>query len=159
MGCDIHAFIESRSSFSGSGLFRVKAQLEIPRNYEIFNLMAGVRGPNDPLFPLKGIPEDSCSTIKMSFGNRIVDTEEEAKFDGTILRLEAKITIDRVKLSRIDNDYILKSGLHSPSWLSTQEFRKVIKSYNRTDFTIINAIYMFMKHLKEEARIVFCFDN
>lgn len=54
MGTDIHAKIETQMS----GVWWQDASIEIGRNYDLFGLMAGVRGTDAPLFPPRGLPED-----------------------------------------------------------------------------------------------------
>lgn len=59
MGCDIHLFTEVK--IRGEWLFY--GQIHMPRNYELFSLMAGIRGNRQPIVSPKGIPSDlSCIT-------------------------------------------------------------------------------------------------
>lgn len=53
MGCDIHAFVESREFSDDS--YWYQAEISLSRNYRMFGLLAGVRG-NDELFTPKGFP-------------------------------------------------------------------------------------------------------
>lgn len=67
MGCDIHVYVEyklQRGLGSGearwwSGIIR---NPYMPRDYQLFNRLAGVRGETAPLVPLRGFPIDSHHT-------------------------------------------------------------------------------------------------
>lgn len=57
MGCDIHALIE----WPGKGpTLQVVAEINLPRDYDLFGLMADVRTRDDvtPLFQARGMPDD-----------------------------------------------------------------------------------------------------
>jgi hypothetical protein len=58
MGCDIHPFLEIESFEAGQCNSLYNVQPDLPRHYELFAAMAGVRGGATPLFPPRGIPDN-----------------------------------------------------------------------------------------------------
>ncbi|MCI5065264.1 hypothetical protein MRY87_06035 [bacterium] len=64
MGCDIHAWVEYRSS--GESEAQVFGEIWFGRNYELFGLIAGVRG-YEMLFSPRGLPEGMDSMLAKDF--------------------------------------------------------------------------------------------
>ena len=54
MGCDIHAYIEFRLG----GTWELHSEALWFRDYELFGLLAGVRGSEEPLYRPRGLPDD-----------------------------------------------------------------------------------------------------
>lgn len=78
MGCDIHVILEKKTdekynSWERVSLYHVSPytnRLEIvepynDRDYELFSLLAGVRGYHEPLVSLRGVPENLSSETEM----------------------------------------------------------------------------------------------
>lgn len=59
MGCDIHAMMEvnDRNIWLNGG------DPDISRNYDIFSLLAGVRGTHVPISEPRGIPENASAVL------------------------------------------------------------------------------------------------
>ena len=77
MGCDIHMFIEKKASekydiWEQVALYRVNKnnhKLEVApfydgRDYELFSLLAGVRGWHEPFVDLRGLPNNMSSEVE-----------------------------------------------------------------------------------------------
>lgn len=76
MGCDIHDFVEHRTP---SGVWQCHHalrnedgrtwldDLDIPRNYALFALLAGVRGEFDFSFGERGFPEDASPPVRKEY--------------------------------------------------------------------------------------------
>lgn len=65
MGCDIHAHLEIKVEEK----WIYYGNPRIPRNYELFSIMAGVRGNEKPIAKIRGIPEDANITTALHFIN------------------------------------------------------------------------------------------
>jgi hypothetical protein len=63
MGCDIHLHTEIKIN----GTWHHYTEPRVPRCYELFGLMAGVRGDNDPIVAPKGFPDDSSEVSRLMF--------------------------------------------------------------------------------------------
>lgn len=87
MGCDIHVFIERRVKGVWQKVEVDKDLLPESRNYELFGLLAGVRGlENKPWFSDRGWPRDSCykEDMNMDFHNHTyfyVDELDKVRWD------------------------------------------------------------------------------
>jgi hypothetical protein len=55
MGCDIHLYVEYKSDGMWHTLIR---DPHCSRDYQLFTILAGVRGVDEPLVPLRGFPAD-----------------------------------------------------------------------------------------------------
>lgn len=63
MGCDIHAHMEVKINNE----WYHYSVLQIPRNYELFERMAGVRGDvENAIFPPRGMPDDSTVVTQLA---------------------------------------------------------------------------------------------
>ena len=110
MGCDIHVVLERKIEDKWQGVFvyRVtdanaiqKVEPYDGRNYELFSILAGVRGSHEPLIDPRGLPNDmSGATLEIidwwegdyhtptwydmfelnTFADRYKDNEEYARF-------------------------------------------------------------------------------
>ena len=54
MGCDIHLHVEVQIA----GRWEHYSELDVERCYLLFGIMAGVRGDERPVAPLRGLPSD-----------------------------------------------------------------------------------------------------
>jgi hypothetical protein len=55
MGTDIHTIVQVKK---GRKWVTVARNVADGRNYELFELLAGVRGPAEPVIPLRGLPPE-----------------------------------------------------------------------------------------------------
>lgn len=61
MGCDIHAYLEKYEKNEWKCIRRL---YEDCRCYNLFGLLAGVRTPIIPIFPLRGIPKNISQDVE-----------------------------------------------------------------------------------------------
>jgi len=64
MGCDIHGFIEVKHKGKWECYDKIPLRT---RNYDLFSLIAGIRGNEKPISEPKGIPEDVSEIVKAEF--------------------------------------------------------------------------------------------
>lgn len=69
MGCDIHLHVEAKVN----GHWEHYSNPDVQRNYELFAMMAGVRGDATPIALPRGLPEDA---------NRLTRLDAEYHDDG-----------------------------------------------------------------------------
>lgn len=109
------------------------AVLSLPRNYQMFARMAGVRADNNTLYPAKGLP---CDTAYFTSLNVFEDADVDDK--------------------KVD------SSFHHHSWLNADELRQCIDSYTHAkedvlEFKTVLSIMDYLKGCGCESRIVMWF--
>lgn len=75
MGCDIHTFIEKKVNGKWEPIFLYRIdgnhpELAYPyngRNYELFSILAGVRGWHNALVDLRGLPTDISEGVSREY--------------------------------------------------------------------------------------------
>ena len=159
MGCDIHVFVEYRSKKKESASWMAFGKkFHLPRDYEIFGLMAGVRG-GIAIYPPKGLPDKE--TLSFDFKNSyylwIYEDSERGATESNAARWVAAGYSSYVEEDKAVTD----PDAHTPSWLTKMEFENVLK---RLDYTSIeyDAVLAAMESFELngfDARIVFWFDN
>jgi hypothetical protein len=77
MGCDIHAHVEIRYN----GNWEHYAMPSIDRWYELFGIMAGVRGGSKPIVEPKGLPEDMSTVTRLDWEKWGVDAHTPSWFN------------------------------------------------------------------------------
>ena len=83
VGCDIHAAIEVREY---NEWWTFVAQPSVRRNYELFSLLAGVRGEHEPWIPPRGLPDrrtisyDAWHEGNGNYGEGVVDGDHSASW-------------------------------------------------------------------------------
>jgi len=178
MGCDIHLYLEYQRKDRKNGdrdywnsLF---GRSNPGRNYWMFGLMSeGVRVDIPGAFPKKGLPDNISWRTRMDSELTIVDgdTDEE----GACSLDQALRWAQYGHKIRYGNNgeprTIEHPDWHSHSWLSTEEFKKVIELYNKKAEEAgynkysepgYRAILAAMETLEENgqtARLIFWFDN
>jgi hypothetical protein len=130
MGCDIHAYlqeIEPKRAYAwGFG-----GEIHISRNYDLFGLLAGVRG-GEAIFEPRGVPDVLCYQIEGDYYLTISDkrgTNEDGEHtcssESADSWLEHKCSQHHPK----DKNKITHPDWHTPSWLNTEEFERVLNEY------------------------------
>jgi hypothetical protein len=94
MGSDIHAHLEYRIEDQWVCFCQ---EINLERNYQIFNSIVGIRGNGNCLIKAKGIPGDLSSGVFFQY-----NTWDEDK-----------------------NDYVLEEDWHDPSWLTFDEYKLI----------------------------------
>lgn len=184
MGADIHAYVEYADFKTADGDFYWNNLTRNfgDRNYYLFGLLAGVRGPDGPLFEVRGIPDGRVGYYTSGDYWRNVAPENHPEWadhgDGWVSRESAerwvrggssKPVYDKDgKLSRVTDP-----DAHSASWLTTDELAEVLEHYaanvqshwpsEKQEAPIawqaaLAAMRTFETNGKK-ARVVFWFDN
>lgn len=145
MGCDIHAIAQIKRKDNWETI----GQLDIDRDYELFNILAGVRGDGaDSISEPRGLPEDFRNIGYHIEWNYDINTS-------TLLDGQWDLgdhSYSYITLKELTNKRILKK-LKEKCWCSDENngIFKFIKEYSKG-----------AKRLKiklEDIRIVFGFDS
>lgn len=177
MGCDIHAYVETTTSNTGEKGYWTNfgSKFHLDRNYGMFGFLAGVRTDDKPIVSPRGLPENLAFRTDDDAFFRISD--EYADQPGYCSFAEAqryetygsRIHLYDGKPWKIDNP-----DWHTHSWLTPEEFDRVIAAYeakyvtgehateNRRWSAEYHALSAAMKSLQTfglKVRLVFWFDN
>lgn len=157
MGCDIHLYLEYKEAPEKDYWQPFGGRLS-ERNYTMFGLMAGVRG-GPALVEPKGLPGDVAYRAESDY--TLIPDDNFKDSEGFCGKAEAQRWVAQgcSKPWKYTNR-ITGPDWHSPSWLGTDEFEKVISAYHDAGYpeTYYHAILAAMKSFPV-ARIVFWFDN
>lgn len=77
MGADIHTAVQFRRRGSDDDWELAGVRTLYERSYEFFGYLAGVRGSSEPIYPVRGIPDDM-----EPYGMRLARDELGMKFEG-----------------------------------------------------------------------------
>jgi hypothetical protein len=125
MGTDIHLFVEHRLNPGGEYFSLTEGEFNLPRDYEIFAALAGVRTAERPLIEPRGFPQDASSDAHQGYYHRVSDEEQDFDEWWSIERPEdAQNYVDRglsQKKSWRDTELVSAPDAHHPSWLSRSE--------------------------------------
>ena len=136
MGCDIHPYLEF--SNPDAETFCLSGEISLGRCYTLFNIMAGVRGFDHPLFIPRGIPHTPKISRKVESNYYLYIADPTPSQDGcgsyrrdrTIDPKEASKLVNENKALYYDNKrYITDPTWHTASWLSKNELIQVRKKY------------------------------
>ena len=168
MGCDIHCSLEHipahHSDGSGWRFMPLASELEVFRDYDVFALMAGVRGEGDisPVSEPKGLPEDVSDEFLMHAGDRIDDATAAQEVDGYCTREEAERWVRGGESVYLGDDAVTNPDWHSMFWLDIVELKEVQRHYRllqEIDPLELGAIIDAMRALDNEpggrSRLVF----
>lgn len=140
MGCDIHVYIEYKKktdenwkSFGG--------RINPGRNYKLFELMAGVRSDECPLFSPRGIPDQLGYYARQDntyYITECIDNSDESRY---ITMEKATRWVDSGYSKFINNQegkptWVTDPDWHSHSWLNLEEYRQILEVYNK--WSIVN---------------------
>jgi hypothetical protein len=163
MGCDIHAYVESKRKDS-KHWYGFGKRFNPGRHYGMFGRLAGVRCDGCLIEP-KGIPSDLSWTADDDYWLRVND--DYAEDEGYTSQERALSYIksgSKVKLND-DNtmDKVEHPDWHTPSWLTADELEKCLEvPAEWGDTEEYKAILAAMKSLElsgRDTRLVFWFDN
>ncbi len=166
MGCDIHAHLEliDRPAIH-------VARFDLPRNYSLFSLLAGVRSDPremqgfEPVYEPRGLPAHISSTVSEACTYAIDDELAALEVDGYCSREDAQRWIANGNATSCDSTYerITDPDWHSVSWLVCDELQAIDTRYQRlTDerdpwlAAIIGAMSAFGEQ-QRPSRLVFWF--
>jgi hypothetical protein len=170
MGCDIHCCIEYASSRRSDGsrwdYTPFACELNVGRDYDLFALMAGVRGERGiiPVCEPKGLPEDVSTVFLLRSGYQIDDELAAHEADGYCSREEAEQWVRDGSSEYIGGSAVTNPDWHSPSWLNVAELEEVQRRYrllHGADHREFGAIIAAAQALDNEqggrSRLVFWF--
>jgi len=166
MGCDIHAHLE----LVDQPALHV-ARFQMPRNYGLFSLLAGVRyDPQempgfDPLYESRGLPPGISAAVFEACTYAIDDELAALEVDGYCSRDAAERWIGNGNAAYCDpsQECVTDPDWHSASWLTGKELEAIHKRYQQLTGerdawldAIIGAMHAFTKHQRQN-RLVFWF--
>jgi hypothetical protein len=158
MGCDIHAYIDydiprtARTPCDDEEVYVSNAfhsRLSISRHYDLFGLIAGVRG-GTAIFPRRGVPAAISYTVK---GDLVLYVEDKiSDEDGFCSMADAKRW---VKQAEGPHEGWYEEGVsvyhpdwHSHTWLTCPELKQVIDAFDEE-------LVQYEKEMREEdARLL-----
>ena len=160
MGCDIHCYIEyhdGHDRWSGFG-----GRINPGRDYQLFGLLAGVRGAMPPLIPPRGMPTDAGYSA--NHDNELAVATSQYP-DGTDSDKAAEWVANGVsKWAR--KGFVTHPDWHTHSWLTLDEFERVLTAYYVPTGQTVSPQYCAVREAMRElakgygaARLVFWFDN
>ncbi len=181
MGADIHAYVEYVDFVTAEGedYWSNLTRNFGDRNYYLFGLLAGVRGPDEPLFEIRGMPEGRLGyQTESDYWRYVTDNETDAdNLEGWTLRDRAEewVRSGASVADRRDGKLVRVSGpdWHSHSWLTTDELAQVLDAYAAGvqehwadqkaeapyEWQAILAAMRSFEANGKKARVVFWFDN
>lgn len=197
MGTDIHLYVEYDVScrpgwwrhvipvikepvaaFSQEEFIKPFADGEflIPRDYDVFTALAGVRwaeGDREPLYPPRGFPETASSDVLCKYYCYVLDADEqELSPDREIRRQDAEKYVATHHSHYRDhpikpNGFVSDPNAHTPTWLLADEFRAALAHHAIDPFESSFELGIIQQTLDEldarcgagRARVVFWFDN
>jgi hypothetical protein len=151
MGCDIHAHVEIHYN----GNWEHYAMPSIDRWYDLFGIMAGVRGDLEPIVEPKGLPEDMSTVTRLDWERWEPDAHTPSWFNEN--------EIDQLSdwLAQKAQEAVLNGEDVSPLHFSL-EYGILNKTYmfgnSLTDFKHYDDIEYLPKG-GDAVRLIFWFDN
>jgi hypothetical protein len=180
MGADIHAYVEYVDfiTHDGDDYWSGLTKNFGDRNYYLFGLLAGVRGSDGPLFPVRGMPEGRISyDTAGDYWLNVTDDPTYEDHEGYTIRHRAEEWVSKgySVADMRDGRMVRVSGpdYHSHSWLTTDELAIVLQHYAENVQSVwpeskaeapvawqavLAAMQTFERNGKK-ARVIFWFDN
>jgi hypothetical protein len=167
MGTDIHLFVEHRVRPGGEFFSLSDGEFNLPRDYEVFAALAGVRTDELPSITPRGFPEDASSDAYQGYYHRVSD--EGQYFDGWwfIERpADAQSYVDRGlshKRSWGNVELVSDPDAHHATWLSRSELLTAL-SRDGIDAEKLSPEYRVVVAALDlladrDGRVVFWFDS
>lgn len=161
MGCDIHAYIESKRKDSahwcGFG-----GRINPGRHYRLFGKLAGVRSDGCLIEP-RGVPDDlgwdSSDDYWLAVNDKYAEDEGYCSQESALNYIKHG---SRVKLNK-DNtmDKVEHPDWHTPSWLNASELEAALDGENGyvDEYKAMLAAMKSLESSGKDVRVVFWFDN
>ncbi|WP_165246973.1 hypothetical protein [Paludisphaera soli] len=172
MGCDIHCCIEYASSLRPDESRWVytpfACELNLGRDYDLFALMAGVRGEEGlvPVCEPKGLPKDISTAFLFHSGCRIDDELAAHEVEGYCSREDAEQWVQEGYADYIGDHAVTNPDWHSVSWLGATELEEVQRRYRLlrgADHLELGAVIAAVQALEKgqggRSRLVFWFNG
>ena len=172
MGCDIHAYVEMKSS--NNNWRSIGGRINLGRDYNLFGYLAGVRSSVIPEVAPRGVPESMGSDAFSDYW-LYIEEDEDVVLEGTVTRSQAEkyhgyncrymygrdvyIQVQDEKPTWVENP-----DAHTASWLNAQEFEAAVLKAEKVMGVsdICKGVISMMNELHRlgnDVRIVFWFDN
>ena len=171
MGCDAHMYVEyKRKKSERDYWFSFGKRINPGRNYWLFGLMSkGVRSEFPKSLEAKGMPDNAAYESRGDNQLYIVD-ENPNDTEGWCTMEQAKqwetYGCKFVNNTKGNPTWITHPDWHSHTWLTTEEFKKVIDSYNSMDnshsgceYEVLLSAMQKLEEFDNEVRVVVWFDN
>ncbi|EGF92089.1 hypothetical protein ABI_05220 [Asticcacaulis biprosthecium C19] len=160
MGADIYCFIET--SYDGE-YWSSFGSLSPAQDYDLFGLLAGVRGSRQPMIPPRGLPLDLAAEAAVATFFYITETGE-GEGETTRKKAAAWVTAGVSQWRDEEQAWVTHYGLRGHSWMTPTEWRRCIElpstfggSRDPSYFAVAAAMEEFERRgLK--VRVVFWFD-
>jgi hypothetical protein len=174
MGCDIHAYLDvveaepdPKTNYKGyTSTFA--GRIDLGRNYELFGLLAGVRG-GPALYQPRGIPAFDEMGFRTRHDYWLQITEKPScDYCGECQHVTPEQAEKwRVRTLEVGGGltYAEHPDWHTPSWLYHHELEEVVKAYEEGEKYLkrLTGVMALMKALngrkRKRSRLVFWFDN
>lgn len=136
MGCDIHAFVEFFDKNSTDTHARAfSSNICFGRDYELFGLLAGVRGFSKSVFPVRGIPKNLSYDAHEKYYIAITDSitspnilyPHSTKYISR--SLASQFVANGESIFSEDKNFIVDPAWHTPSWLNKNELIEIRRQY------------------------------
>ena len=165
MGCDIHCYIEYAGLYNEDYYDSFGGEIYIGRDYNLFNLMAGVRShyPNPVIAP-RGIPSnlgfEAGNDYHLMVNDEFAEKEYEKYTTQALAEQWVKNNLSQwvIDPKRPEFVRVTHPDWHTPSWLTREEIISIKRKLKYKNICL-NAITAAMKELGPTARLVFWFDN
>jgi len=165
MGCDIHAYIETKAVFDDRDFWDCPMEVHLHRNYTLFSAMAGVKGDLEPVVPPRGWPKNTSDTVR--YKSALFITDNPGSSEGCCSVEEAQHYGSEV-MGTDDSGaprLIRHPDWHTPSWLTAEELELVQRRLEDAGGlrvveldAVIAAMEAFLREY-DEVRLVFWFDS
>lgn len=167
MGADIHTYVETVKD----GYAESVAKLYLPRDYNLFGVLAGVRGIYPPIIEPRGVPDNLGWMADSEYHLLMVDESDitpeniligQFSDSRLITRDKAQYFLDVGWSTSPRQGYITNPDFHSATYFSPSEYESVLSSYKYSTETAppreYEALASFLYGL-EKARLVMWFDS
>jgi hypothetical protein len=138
MGCDIHAHLEYYETQVASDTIHTSchaSDISMGRNYAMFNLLAGVRGVNGPVFTLRGVPTKPTMSYQVydKYYLKVLDMYNPSmSYPSTryISSTEAENLVASGLTKYNENkQYVVNPNWHTPGFLYKKELIEIRRKY------------------------------
>jgi hypothetical protein len=166
MGCDIHMILEFKHT-TAKAWNNFGGNISPGRDYDMFELLAGVRG-GIPKYEPRGLPDDINWMTREEFSLYVDDEATEDTEDG-VTRARADSWVEQGYSRYMDDRrvHVTNPDWHTPSWLTLDELHEVLvcRKHLAADwepgvaYGMCLAAMRYLQDNDHDSRLVFWFDN
>ena len=164
-------FIECREPPAGSWQAASDSNLDLLRDYRVYDALAGGRNGAGYLYPHKGLPDDLSDLVLKRACYRITDSEEEVK-NRTVPEIVVKRRpgigppFHRIfRRHEVEYFHEINGGMHSHTWLTPHEVESSLRNAGIAFGELNNSHASILTQLRaleasgKEARLIVWFGN